>query len=185
MTTGGDRHMDFLSKLEQTILRWLKNAPHLPDSARKWCAENAWWVVAICAVAAGVGALGLVVALFNNMSALGSPFAAYYASETLVAWATIKIAVKLGFTLVVCLLLALAIMPVRTKHKKGWVLFFCAWGLSALGVVVSAVLTLSTLNFLTDLIFGALWLGVWAYFLFEIHGQFIRVERTKGVKKEK
>lgn len=177
--------MEFLSKLERTVLKWLKDAPHLPESARRWCGDNAWWIVAICAAGAGVGALGLVVALFSNLSALGSPFATYYASETLVAWATIKTAVKLGFTVLVCLLLVLAIMPVQTKQKKGWVLFFTAWIVSALGVVVSAVLTLSTLNFIIDLIFGALWLGVWAYFLFEIHGQFQRVERSKGVKKEK
>ena len=185
MAIKGARHMDILSKLEHTVLNWLKGAPHLPASARTWCADNAWWVVAVGAAAAGVGALGLMIALFNNMSALASPFAAYYASETLVAWATIKTAVNLGFTVLAGLLMALAIAPVQNKQKKGWVLFFCAWIVSTLGVVVGAVLTLSTLNFITSLIFGALWLGAWAYFLFEIHGQFIHVERTKGVKKEK
>lgn len=177
--------MEFLLKLEQVLHKWLKGAPHLPTSAHRWLGENIWWVTAVFAVAAGVGVLGLTLSFFRDLVAIGSPFASYYASETFVMWSAIQNAVKLAFTAVVCLLLALAIAPLRLRQQKGWVLAFAALLVSALGVVVSAVLTLSTLNFITNIIFGALWLGVWAYFIFEMRSQFVHVEQSKGVKAEK
>lgn len=177
--------MEFLSKLEHLIQKWLKDAPHLPEGARRWVGENIWWVTAVCAVGTAVGTLGLLIALFGNLSTLGSPFASYYASETIIVWTVVKIAVRLAFTAIVGLLLALAILPLREKQKNGWTLLFAAWVVSGLGVVVSAVLTLSTLSFLTDVIFGALWLGVWAYFIFEVRNQFAHVERSKGIKAKK
>jgi hypothetical protein len=82
-------------------------------------------------------------------------------------------------------LLALAITPLKAKQKKGWVLLFITWLLGALSVVVTAILTLSVLNFITSVIFGALWVAVGGYLLFEMHGQFAHVERSKGVKAEK
>lgn len=177
--------MEFLTKLERKVLGWLKGVPHLPIGARKWLGDNVWWIVVIGAILGGIGTLGLLMGLFSTMSTLASPIVAYYASSTFVTWVIIKTVVALVFVAIEVVLLALAISPLKAKQKKGWVLLFMVWLLGALSVVVNAVLTLNPLSFMTSIIFGALWVAVGGYFLFEIHSQFAHVERSKGVKGEK
>lgn len=177
--------MKLLSKLEQLVLGWLKAVPHLPNGVRKWLGDNAWWIAAVGAVLTGISALWTLVALFSNMALLGGPATAYYASTTFVAWLVVTTLVSLVFVIIYCVLFAVAVSPLREKQKKGWVLLFAAWLVGVLEVVVSAVLTLNPLTFITNIIFGALWLAVTGYFLFEIHGQFAHVEKSKGVKAKK
>ena len=175
--------MELLVKLERMIVQWLHEVPHLPGDVRKWLSDNVWWIAIVGAVATGVGILGLLATLFSNLSVLNSPFVSYYASTTFVALATVKTVVSLVFTALGCILLALAVTPLKEKQKKGWVLIFGSWLVSAVAVVVGAVMTLNPLSFLTDIIFGALALLVGLYLIFEIHGQFAHVEKSKGVKK--
>lgn len=177
--------MKLISQLERTVRGWLKNVPHLPASARQWIGENAWWIAAVGAVVSGLGALGLLLGVFETLSALNNPYVAYYASSTFVTWVVIKSIVSLVFIAVTSVLLAVAISPLKEKQKKGWVLLFAAWLVSALSVVVSAVLTLNPFGLITNLIFGALWVALGGYFIFEIHGQFAHTERSKGVKSKK
>ena len=177
--------MEVLAKLERTVLGWLKGVPHLPVNARKWLGENIWWIIVIFTVLAGLGVLGLLLALFGNISALASPYAGYFVSSTFVVWAIVTTLVSLVFLAIECLLLAFAITPLKERQKKGWVLLFAVWLVGGVSVVVSAVLTLNPLSFVTNIIFGALWLAVSGYFLFEMHNQFAHVERSKGVKAKK
>ncbi len=177
--------MEMLSKLERTILNWFKNIPHLPQNARKWLGDNVWWIVVIGVVLTGIAVLGLLGVLFGNLSALSSPFVAYYASATFVVWAVVTTIVSLVFVALECLIMAMAISPLKAKQKKGWVLLFASWLLSILAVVVTAVLTLNPFSFITNIIFGAIGVAVGGYFIFEIHGQFAHVERSKGVKAAK
>lgn len=177
--------MKFISQLERTVLGWLKNVPHLPQSARQWIADNVWWVAVIGAVLSGLGALGLLLGVSESLSALNNPYVAYYASATFVTWVIIKSIVSMIFIAATCILLAVAITPLKEKQKKGWVLLFAAWLLAALSVVVSAILTLNPFGLITNLIFGSLWVALLGYFLFEIHGQFAHTERSKGVKSKK
>lgn len=176
--------MELLSKLERTVLGWLKGVPHLPSNVQKWLGDNIWWIVAIATVLSGLGVLGLLFALIGNLSALSTPIMSYYASTTFVTWAIVTTIVSLVFVALDCLLLALAINPLKEKQKKGWVLLFAVWLLGVVSVVVNAILTLNPFGFVTAVIFGAIWLAVSGYFLFEIHGQFAHVERSKGVKKQ-
>lgn len=177
--------MELLVKLERTILGWLKDVPHLPIGARKWLGENVWWIVVIGAVLTGISALVLLGALFTNLSTLGSPIISYYASATFVGWLVVTTAVSLAFAVLEALLLAFAVTPLKERQKKGWVLLFAVWLLGTLSVVVSAILTLNPLGFIGNIIFGAVWVAISGYFLFEIHGQFANVERSKGVKGKK
>lgn len=177
--------MKLLSKLEQMVLGWLKSVPHLPIGVRKWLGDNAWWIAAIGAVLTGISALWLLVALFSNMALLGGPATAYYASTTFVAWLVVTTLVSLVFAVLYCVLLSTSVSPLKEKQKKGWVLLFAVWLVGVLAVVVNAVLTLNPLTFITSIIFGALWLAVTGYFLFEIHGQFAHIEKSKGVKAKK
>lgn len=177
--------MEVLAKFERTVLGWLKGIPHLPINARKWLGENVWWIVVIFTVLAGLGILALLLTVFGHIAALTSPYVAYFASSTFVVWAIVTTLVSLVFLVIQGLLLAFAINPLKEKQKKGWVLLFGVWLVGVISIVVSAVLTLNPLSFITNIIFGALWLAVSGYFLFEIHGQFAHVERSKGVKAKK
>lgn len=177
--------MEVLSKLEHTVMGWLKSVPHLPVEVRKWLGDNVWWLAAVGAVLSGLVALGLFLAILGDLASLSGPVVSYYVSTSFVTWVIIKTIVSFVFLGLQCLLLALAVSPLKEKQKKGWVLLFASLLLSAVSVVVRATLTLSAFNFITDIIFGALLLAVSAYFLFEIHGEFAHVERSKGVKSKK
>lgn len=177
--------MDFLHKLERTVHGWYKSVPHLPNDVQKWIGDNAWWLAAIAAVLSGIGAIGFLSAVFGDLAALSSPIVSYYASTTFVTWVIAKTLVAMVFLALECLLFALAINPLKAKQKKGWVLLFAALLLSGVSVFVNSLLTLDAFSFITNVIFGALWLAVCAYFLFEIHEEFAHGERSKGVKSEK
>lgn len=177
--------MEVLAKFERAVLGWLKGIPHLPVNARKWLGNNIWWIVIVFTVLTGLAILGLLLTLFGNVSALASPYVGYFVSSTFVVWAIVTGLVSLVFLVLEGLLLAFSITPLKEKQKKGWVLLFGIWLVGAVSVVVNAVLTLNPLTFVTNLIFGALWLAVTGYFLFEIHNQFAHVERSKGVKAKK
>lgn len=177
--------MDVLLKLERIVQGWLKGLPRLPAVVRHWLGDNIWWIVAIAAALTGIAVLGLLIGLFVNLSALAAPFASYYASPTFVTWVIVKTIIALVFTALECVLLAMAIQPLKEKQKKGWVLLFAVLLLGVISAVVSAILTLSVFSFIFNLIFSALWIAISAYFLFEIHSEFAHVERSKGVKSKK
>lgn len=179
----GDAGMELLSRMERTILQWLREVPRLPSDVRRWFADNIWWITLVGAILTGISAFGLIIAVFSNVAMLNSQFIAYYASTTFVTLAIIKSIVSLIFTILTCVLLSLAVTPLKEKQKKGWVLIFAAWLVSVLSVVVGAIITLNPFSFLTDIIFGAVGLLIGLYFLFEVHGQYAHVEKSKGVKK--
>lgn len=177
--------MEFLSQIERTVLGWIKSIPHLPDTVRKWLGDNVWWLVAVAAVLCGIAALGFLVGLLGQFTTLATTAVSYYASSTFVAWVMVQTAVAFVFTALEAALLGFAIMPLKEKQKKGWVLVFAALLLCLISVVVNAILTLNTLGFVTSIMFGVVMLAIWAYFLFEIHGEFAHVERTKSLKAKK
>lgn len=177
--------MEALSKLERTIIGWLKDVPHLPLGVRKWLGDNIWWLVAIVTVLCAIAVLGWIGALFSHLGALGTPVVSYYATTTFVGWLIVNAVIGLAFTMIELLLLAFAISPLKEKQKKGWVLLFASWLLSIIAMVVSAILTLNPLSFIGNLIFGTIWVALAGYFLFEMHGQFAHTERSKGVKGKK
>lgn len=176
--------MEYITKLERVIMGWFKDIPHLPAGARRWIGENVWWLTIIGLVLSGIGVIGLLVSI-AGLAFVGGVAASYYASSTFVLFALINAIVALVFTALECVLLAMAITPLREKQKKGWVLLFMTLLLGAVSTVVTAILTLSPLSFVTSVLFGAIWLAIGAYLLSEIHGEFAHVERSKGVKAEK
>ena len=177
--------MELLTKLEQQVLKWAKGVPHLPTPARKWLGDNVWWIALVGAILTGIGILFAFVGLIGVISVLGTPAASYFATTTFTSWAIVTGVVGLVFSVIEGLLLATAITPLKEKQKKGWVLLFVLWLVSAVSVVVNAILSLNPFGFVLGLLFGAIWLAITGYFLFEIHGQFAHVERSKGVKHAK
>ena len=176
--------MEFLNKIEKTVFGWFKTVPDLPAGGRKWLGDNAWWIVLIGAILTVLAVLGTLSTITTRMSLLGSIAATYYVSSATTSWLIVADFVSLGFMILQAILLFMAIQPLKEKQKKGWVLLFASWLLSAIAVVVNAVLGLSIFGFFFAVIFGAVGLAITGYFLFEIHGQFAHVERSRGVKKD-
>lgn len=176
--------MELLYTLEKTIVGWLKNVPHLPEVARKWLGENVWWIALVGAILSGIGLIIALTAVLGAIALLGSVGLTYYAAATVTAFTVVSGFIGLAFGIVQIVLLAMSIKPLQLKQKQGWTLLFITWLVGALGVVVSAALSLNPLNFITSILFGAIFVAISGYFLFEIRGQFARVEKSRGAKAE-
>ncbi|MGH7218648.1 MAG: hypothetical protein ACREGE_04375 [Candidatus Microsaccharimonas sp.] len=177
--------MELLAKLENKILGWTKNIPNLPLSMRKWLAENVWWFTALASVLTGITVIGHLLRLQEYIAVLNNPFAPLYSSTTFVTLLVVSTIAALVFSIASCIILGLAVNPLKEKQKKGWVLLFVAWLVAVIWTVVTTVITFNPLSVFTGIIFGAIMLAASGYFLFEIHGQFAHVERSRGVKAEK
>lgn len=171
--------MEFISKLESTVAGWAKNVPHLPAAGQKWLASNVWWIVLIGAIVSGISLLVALGSLFSLIAILGSYAGTYYVSTTATTWAVVSGIVGLVFLALYGILMALAISPLKAGQKKGWNLLFTAWLLNAVSVVINAILTFNVVGFLIAIIFGAVFLAISGYFLFEIHGQFSAARTAK------
>jgi len=164
--------MELINKLERTVLGWVKNVPHLPAAGQKWLALNAWWIVLAAAIIGGIWFLFALNGLFSLLTLLNSVSNLYYVTNTYTDYAIFKAIVGLVLLGLSVAALAFAVMPLKDRLKKGWVLLFLAWIISAVSIVVSAILSLSVIGFIISIIFGAIFLAIGGYFLFEIHGQF-------------
>lgn len=164
--------MELINKLEKTILGWVKNVPHLPVTVQKWLGTNAWWIVLVGAVLSGIATLFALIGLFTLIALIGSVSSTYYVTGTTSSWAIVSSAVGVAFLALVALIYVMAIKPLQSKQKKGWVLLFLSWIVNAISVVVSSVISMSVIGFVIGILFGAIYLAISGYFIFEIHGQF-------------
>lgn len=177
--------MEFLNKLEKTVFGWFKTAPNLPKDVRKWLGENVWWIAIIGVIINGINILRGLSYLEKQASLQGTVASTWAASSVQSDWAILTVIVSVSFLVLEVVLLFLAIRPLREKQKKGWVLLFASWLVSGAALLVNATLTFGIFSFIITILFGAVWLAILGYFLFEIHGEFAHVERSKGVKKAK
>lgn len=177
--------MELLTKLEHQVLKWLKGVPHLPKSARSWLGENIWWIAVVALVFTGIAALVTFTGILGAIAVSGTVATSYFVTATFTAWAIVTGTVALVFLVLEAIILGMAINPLKAKQKKGWVLLFALWILGTVSIVVSAILSLNPLDFITGILFGAVWVAVSGYFLFEIHSEFAHVEKSKAVKAKK
>jgi hypothetical protein len=177
--------MELLNKLEKTIFGWFKGVPNLPDGARKWLGDNIWWIVIVGVVLTILSVLVSLAALSTRFALMGTAAFSYYVSPAATNWYIVTDIVSIVFQILEAVILFFAIQPLKEKRKKGWVLLFATWLLGGVALVVNALLGLSVINFVITILFGAVWLAISGYFLFEMHSQFAHVERSRGVKKAK
>ena len=177
--------MSVIAKLEQIGHSSLKGVPHLPLVWRKWFGENIWWIVLAAAIFSGISALFEITGVIGTLSIIGTVAAKYYSSSAGLAWGIVSGLVSFAFIVFSTVLLAMAVMPLKERQKKGWVLLFASWLVSVASVFINGLLTLNVIYFALSLMFGAVFLAATGYLLFEIHGQFAHVEKTKDVKTNK
>lgn len=178
--------MNVVTRLEDTVLGWFKGVPHLPEGGRKWLGANVWWIVLIGAILSAFATLFAFTGLMGLLAIMGGavPGASYYVVRTVTGVAIFAAVVSLVFLAAQAVLLGFAVYPLKERQKKGWVLLFASLLLQAVAVVVNAVVTFNVFGFITTIIFGAIFLAIGAYFVFEIHGQFAHVQKSKGVRGE-
>lgn len=176
--------MEYITKLEKRVLSWFKTIPGLPINGQKWLAENVWWIALVLAILTGLAILQSINSIVTLLAVLNTVVGSYYVSSAGTTLSIVNNIVDIFFMVISGLLLAVAVKPLKAKQKMGWVLLFGSWLVSALSVFAGAVLSFSILGFILSILFGAVWIVISGYFLFEIHGQFAHVERSTGVKKD-
>ena len=162
--------MELVKNLETVMAGWVKDFPHLPASATKWIAVNAWWLVLIGVI---IGAVGILVAL--GLTGAGSVFIAVIGSPIVGGAVLLNSLVTLAFSGLAVVLEAIAIKPLKTLQKKGWDLVFLATLVMTAGGVVSGVLVFDLSSILTSL----LGLAISGYFLFEVRSHFVAAKSAK------
>lgn len=162
--------MELVHSLEKTLSEWYAKAPHLPAEARKWLADNVWWLAIV----------GVVLSVFGALSIIGIVFAAFgisamvattaYSPYVATAFGAVWLAALVGLASIVAtaVLLLMAVSPLKIKAKKGWTLLFIVALVSLALQVVSGLVTFD----LGAIVVSVLWSAVGAYFLFEIHEYF-------------
>ena len=159
--------------------------PHLPANGQKWIATNVWWIVLVGVILSAIGVLVLVGGIFTYMAFVGNAASYYgvYASSVYNDGWIIGTIVSLLFAIATVIFAGMAISPLKAMQKKGWSLLFVVLVLKALGVILSAILSLNVLGFFVGIIFGAVGIAIGAYFLFEIHSYFGAAHKAVPVKK--
>ncbi len=163
--------MEQVRALEKTISGWYANAPHLPVNARKWLANNVWWLAVVGIVLSAFAILSiigiLVVALGLSAFVATSVYSAPYAGAVVGATWLVSLIGLVGLVITVALL-AMAVGPLKAKAKKGWTILFV---IALISLAVQVVGDLVTFN-LAGILVAVLWTGIGAYFLFEIRDEF-------------
>jgi hypothetical protein len=155
------------------MAEWFKQAPHLPENARKWIVENAWWITAIGVVVAALFVFSLIPIL-TGASMLLSTYGALYAPYVDTGRVVLNAWISLAFFAVVIYLEAMAIMPLKEKRRRGWDFLFLAMLVSVVSSIVAFVVTLDASHLVTAVL-GAV---IGGYFLFEVRGMFVESKKT-------
>ncbi|TAL14435.1 hypothetical protein EPN95_02995 [Patescibacteria group bacterium] len=172
--------MASINKAENMVGGWLKSVPHLPKGGQKWIAENAWWIVLIGVIASAIAVLTGIGAIFAYMTWVGNTpvYSGYYVTSPYGAGWIIGSVVSLLFSILIVILLATAITPLKALKKKGWDRLFLVLVVDAVSAVVGAILSFSILGFIFGIVFGAIGLAISAYFTFEVRSYFGAVHTT-------
>ncbi len=173
--------MTFIGDAESKIAQWLKVVPDLPKEGQKWLAENVWWLVLISVILLAISVPFTIGAI---LLALAISVGTYYASVVHGGGWALVTAISLLFSLVILVLEASAISPLKAHARKGWYLMFLVLLVGAVEVVVNAFVDFNAFSFIFSILFGGLWLAVGAYFLFQIRSYFVSVKAVKSSSKK-
>ncbi|OYX41434.1 hypothetical protein B7Y94_05105 [Candidatus Saccharibacteria bacterium 32-49-12] len=175
--------MKVVNSIEQKGIAWFEKIPNLPESARRWLADNAWWLVAGGAVIQAISLVRMMMTILTNLSISE---AGYYDVEPFMGtWGLLLQIVAFIFGVVAVGLAAASIDPLKGRMKKGWVLLFLSLLVYVMWIFVNAFLSLSLINFVILVLFHGIFAALFGYLLFEIHGQFAHDRAVKPRKSKK
>lgn len=153
---------DYLRKLEGTIGSWYTGLPHLPESWRRWIANNCWWVVLIGVI---IQVVSILWVLF--LIAAGGLFLAAFLGAYMAIGAGIGLLIALiwlAAQILPLILSILAVRPLRAHRYRGWMLLF----VMLLVTVASTVVGLLVYHNIISFIWNMVMIALSGYFLFEI-----------------
>ena len=163
--------MEYVKKLEVTLASWYRQLPfHLPVGGRKWLTENVWWLVIIGVVLSILSVLATVRTylwvLELNSGITGNM---YYVRPADTTSFTTYLWISMIFAIPAIVLEIMAISPLKAQLKRGWNVIFIAMLLGLLGSIVTALITLN----IASLIGAVVGFAIGAFFLFEIHENYL------------
>lgn len=167
--------MSSISKFEDIISGWLKPLPHLPVKGQKWLSANVWWIILIATISSGIGLLVSIGGFFTLLAlwgAVSTSYYGYYATQSVGGFWVVTSIISMLFMVAMVVVSAMAISPLKSMKKKGWTLLFLMLLISAVEIVVSAIVDFHIVSFIFSIIFGAISLAIGAYFIFEIRSYF-------------
>jgi hypothetical protein len=160
--------MEFMKKLETTLAGWYKQVPfHFPPNGRKWLTENVWWLVLIGVVVSVLALVSMFKLMMyaNDLTSQYQAIAGYYGVRDK-SWSyNAALWLSVVFGVVILVIEAMAIQPLKALRARGWYLLFAAMLVGAVAAVVNAVVSYD----LSSLIGAVIGFAVGGYFLFEIH----------------
>lgn len=166
--------MENVGKLEATIASWYEKAPHLPKEGSKWIAANAWWLALIGLIVGALGILSVISLTFFAGALLAGVGGVVGAAIGGFAFLAVFLSLLVG--IVILVIMATAIQPLKAMSKKGWNLLFIIMLLNVASLALSLLLTFD--------VFGTLWSLLWAavggYFLFEIRQYYTGAKKVEA-----
>lgn len=178
--------MKSIEKLETTVARWLEPLPHLPTSARKWIAQNIWWMIMVGVILSVIGILAMIGGILTTISLLGTTVSVYgyYIAPAYTGWFVFSLIVSLAFTIATVALIAMAINPLKVYQKEGWKLLFWAFILRVVAIVINAIFTFNASDSIWTVINGAVGIIIGVYLLYEIRSYFNISVKSKVTSKK-
>ena len=156
--------MQTVIKLELKIAEWYQTLPRLPEASRKWIAANIWWITLVGVILGAIAILSIITATFFAGAALsvyGGIIGAAIGGIILLGVLTF-----IGFMAVSVTLGAMAVGPLKSMRRRGWLLLFVALLIQVAEHIVSFVFNWNLFSLVWSLFLTA----VFGYFLFEIRG---------------
>lgn len=166
--------METIDKLENMVAGWLKPLPHLPVTWRKWIAENIWWITLVSVIVSVLVIFTMINALLIAFSVITTVTGIYgqYFSATYSVWWEVWSVIALGVMIVVTIIEAVAITPLRIMKRRGWDMLFLAFLIGAVETIVTFVRDFNIITFIPSVIAVVIGLGLGAYLLFEVRSYF-------------
>jgi hypothetical protein len=161
-----------LRKLEQRILGWVKDVPHLPTEVQAWLGRNIWIIVMVGSIIIAVATFFDLINWLTLVNLLNDPASRYYVYGGVAGWSMTTSILSYVFTALLLVLLFTAVKPLKSQSKKGWVILFFAWLFFIASTALKAVLTLNAFDFILTLLLGVTAALITGYILFEVHAYF-------------
>lgn len=166
--------METIESLEKQLADINKGLPKLPAGLTKWLADYGWLLTLIGVVLGALGLLALIpVALvaFGLSTAVGVGYgiSGYGFNPLVSSLAWLSILLSLINLILIIVIEAMAISPLKAKQHRGWQLIFLASLVSFVFSVASDLIAME----LGSLVFGLLVYAIGFYVLFQLRPHFL------------
>lgn len=155
-----------MDSLEKAFAEIFDNLPKLPKLGREWLAKNIWWMALLATIIGVLSIFPLFIVVFGIgiiASLFGGPIGIVLSGTLLVA-----AIVSMSYAIILTIITALAVSPLKAGRKKGWDYLFLLQLLGLLVIILNFAFTFEPTSFILGL-FG---FSISGYLLFQIRNLF-------------